>query len=139
MSMLAARGVIFLTLTVLLVQSRGYLAASAGGPRSETLLMTTTRFSGEVKVPHHGTTISFQVELKEWQLDSNEQSLKLPIKGFYIAHALVGAVHTQIAGKSETHLAGDFWTVESGTPMLVSIKTPQQAAILETLGVTPAR
>jgi hypothetical protein len=57
----------------------------------------------------------------------------------YLAHLASGDVVTEIAGKSETRHAGDFWTVDKGARMLVRIAAPQESAIIQTLVVSPSR
>jgi hypothetical protein len=100
---------------------------------------SSTRFADTLglKTPK-GATAPLHVEFKEWNVTRNARGTELPQQGFYIAHLESGEVVTEIAGKAETHHPGDFWTVDKGERMLVRIKAPREAVIIQTLAVGPS-
>jgi len=121
-----------------------FLAALAVPPRRSAAqnseVESSTRFADtlQLKTPK-GASVSLRVEFKDWNVTRNAQGTELPQQGFYIAHLASGEVVTEIGGKSETRHAGDFWTMERGQRMLVRIKAPQEAAVIQTLVVGPSR
>jgi hypothetical protein len=98
-----------------------------------------TRFSGAMSVPMAGAAAPMMVEIKDWLLVGNEKAFQIPAQGFYVVQLRSSTVVTDIAGKSEKHQAGDFWTVAAGEPMTVTLAPHAEAAQLQTIAVTPTR
>ena len=106
--------------------------------RNENEAEVATRFAETLRLTTpKGTALPLRVEFKEWYLTRNARGTELPDQGFYIAHLSSGEVVTQVGDKSEARKPGDFWTVDKGTRMLVLIKAPREAAILQTLVLEP--
>jgi hypothetical protein len=105
-----------------------------------TQIEASTRFSDTLRLTTpKGAGVPLHVEFKEWNVTRSAGGTELPVQGFYIAHLASGEVVTEIGGKSETRHPGDYWTVDKGARMLVRIKAPREAAILQTLAVSPSR
>jgi hypothetical protein len=105
-----------------------------------TAVETSTRFADTLRLTTaKGAGVPLHVEFKEWNVSRSAGGTELPQQGFYIAHLASGEVVTEIGGKSETRHPGDFWIVDKGARMLVRIKAPREAAILQTLAVSPSR
>jgi hypothetical protein len=104
------------------------------GPAAEVL-----RYSEVVNVPPPaGTTPTrLRFEIKDWYFVRAEQGVKLPAAGFYIAQLKSGQIDTEIAGKREHRVAGDYWTVPVGTSMTVEFPPHGQAAQIHTVAITP--
>src|SRR5579864_3994800 len=99
------------------------------------LLTAAVAFSAEQKsgvpaatVPHYSEVLAtpkgvsparVKVEIKDWYFVRNEQGVKLPGSGFYIAQLKSGQIDTEVAGNKEHRHAGDFWTVAAGQTMTV--------------------
>jgi hypothetical protein len=99
----------------------------------------STRFADTLRLTTpKGASLPLRVEFKEWNVTRNARGTELPQEGFYIAHLASGEVVTEIGGKSETRHPGDFWTVDKGARMLVLIKAPREAAIIQTVVVSPS-
>jgi hypothetical protein len=104
-----------------------------------TEVEASTRFADTLRLTTpKGAAVPLHVEFKEWNVTRSAGGTELPQQGFYIAHLASAEVVTEIGGKSETRHSGDFWTVDKGARMLVRIKAPREAAILQTLVVSPS-
>jgi hypothetical protein len=77
-----------------------------------------------------GATVPVNVDIRIWTI-SEHQPVRLPVSGFYVANLISGTLVTVMNETTETHPAGDFWTVPNGVPMFVAVKG--QAAILQTI------
>ncbi len=133
--------IIVLTLPAAALQ-RHLAAAQNASPvnrGNENAVAETTRFAETLRLTApKGATVPLRVEFKEWYLTRNASGTELPEQGFYIACLASGEVITVISGKSEPRHPGDFWTVDKGARMLVRIKPPREAAILQTPSVSPS-
>jgi quercetin dioxygenase-like cupin family protein len=78
-----------------------------------------------------------RIEIKEWHFVRKQQASQIPAQGFYIAQLRSGRIVTQIGGKSETRQAGDFWTIDAGESMSVTLPQHSQSAQLQTVAITP--
>jgi len=108
-------------------------AASAEGPE------VATPFS-EVLRPKNakGMVVALNAEMKEWRLRRSSQAFAMPDLGFYLAHLVAGEITVEIDGKSTAHYPGDFWVVEKGQRMGISMERPRESAILQTLALNSA-
>lgn len=112
---------------------------SKTGGRNENEAEVATRFAETLRLTTpKGAAVPLRVEFKEWYLTRNPNGTELPEQGFYIAHLRSGEVVTKAGDKTEARKPGDFWTVDKGTRMLVLIKAPREAAILQTVALSPA-
>jgi hypothetical protein len=97
-----------------------------------------TRFSDVVRTKSaKGATVALKVEIKEWNVTRSAQAVEIPDLGFCIVHLTSGRITTEIAGKTTARNTGDFWTVEKGQHMAVSLQAPQEQARLQTIAVSP--
>jgi hypothetical protein len=105
-------------------------SSSAEGPE------VATRFS-EILRPKNakGMVVPLNVEMKEWRLRRSGQAFAMPDQGFYLAHLVAGEITVEIGGKSIAHHPGDFWVVEKGQRMGISMERPRESAILQTLAL----
>jgi len=110
----------------------GTAAVSAEAPE------VATRFS-EVLRPKNakGTVVALKVEMKQWRLSRSDQAFAMPDQGFYLAHLISGEITTEIDGKSVAHHPGDFWVVEKGQRMAISMQLPHESAVLQTVALNP--
>lgn len=98
----------------------------------------TTNFSDTVRASSpKGATVPLKVEIKEWSLTRTAQPTQVPDLGFCIVHLISGRITTEIAGKSTARNRGDFWTVDKGLHMTISLQRPQEQARLQTIAVSP--
>lgn len=97
-------------------------------------------------VPHYSEVLTapkgvspahVKVEIKDFYFVRNEQGVKVPATGFYIAQLKSGQIDTEIGGKKENRNAGDFWTVAAGQTMTVQFPAHSQAAQIRTIAVGP--
>ncbi len=97
------------------------------------------RYAGVAEVPIRAGTAParLRVEMRDWHFVRTEQGVKLPIVGFYIAQLTSGEIDTEIDGKREHRVAGDFWTVPVGGSMTLSFPPHSQAAQIRTMAVAP--
>jgi len=97
-----------------------------------------TRFSEVVRARNaKGAAVPLKVEIKEWNVTRSARAAEISDQGFYIVHLSSGRITTEIAGKTTARSAGDFWTVEKGQRMTISLKRPQEQARLQTIAVNP--
>jgi quercetin dioxygenase-like cupin family protein len=97
-----------------------------------------TRFSEVLRARNaKGSAVPLKVEIKEWNVTRADRAAEISDQGFYIVHLLSGEVTTEIAGKTTARNAGDFWTVEKGQHMAISLQRPQEQARLQTIAVSP--
>ena len=98
----------------------------------------STRFSEVVRARNaKGAAVPLKVEIKEWSLTRSARAVEISDQGFYIVHLISGRITTEIAGKATARNTGDFWTVEKGQHMTISMKRPQEQARLQTTAVSP--
>ncbi len=98
----------------------------------------TMRFSEVVQATNaKGSAVPLKVEIKEWNVTRSDRAAEISDQGFYIVHLLSGQVTTEIAGKTAARNTGDFWSVEKGQHMTISMKRPQEQARLQTIAVSP--
>jgi quercetin dioxygenase-like cupin family protein len=97
-----------------------------------------TRFSEVLRARNaKGSAVPLKVEIKEWNVTRADRAAEISDQGFYIVHLLSGEVTTEIAGKTTARNTGDFWTVEKGQHMAISLQRPQEQARLQTIAVSP--
>jgi hypothetical protein len=97
-----------------------------------------TRFSEVLRARNaKGSAVPLKVEIKEWNVTRADRAAEISDQGFYIVHLLSGQVTTEIAGKTTARNTGDFWTVEKGQHMAISLQRPQEQARLQTIAVSP--
>ena len=97
-----------------------------------------TRFSEVVRARNaKGATVPLKVEIKEWNVTRSARAAEIPDLGFCIVHLTSGRITTEIAGKTMARNTGDFWTVEKGQHMAISLQPPQEQARLRTIAVSP--
>lgn len=97
-----------------------------------------TRFSDLLRLKNaSGAVVPLKVEVKEWTVSRSARPFEMPDQGFYIVQLISGNITTDIAGKSTARHTGDFWIVEKGQRMAVSLKRPQESVRLQTIAVSP--
>jgi hypothetical protein len=97
-----------------------------------------TRFSEVVRARNaKGAAVPLKVEIKEWNVTRSARASEVSDQGFYIVHLISGRITTEIAGKTTARNTGDFWTVEKGQRMAISLQRPQEQARLRTIAVSP--
>ena len=110
----------------------------AGTEHERGIAEVTARYADTVRLARpRGAVTSLRVELKAWHLAGQGQPAELPDQGFYVAQLVWGNVSTQIGDTSTVRKAGDFWTVEKGVRMVVTIKKPGEEALIQTFSVNP--
>jgi hypothetical protein len=120
----------FKLIYALLAFTSGVAASAAvAQPASETS-RTVTLFSNKVEMPPGGSVAAMEVEVKDWLVPKAPSGLQIPAQGFYVAQLLSGVVTTDIKGKSETRKPGDFWTVDAGSSMSVTLAPRKESAQL---------
>ena len=99
-------------------------------------IASTDLFDGEVDITVTGGTPKVaKVAVQTWGLDNRGGALhSLPIRGFYVAHLVSGAVSVINDGQQAKHLPGDYWTVKPGAAM--QIKVLGDTAVVETTEIS---
>jgi hypothetical protein len=120
----------FVLLIAVLVPGLVPLAAATG----QTLLPTAV-FDASTTTPTTGGMASVHLTVQSWGIagerDGKGPDLEIPLKGFYVAHALSGALSATIDGQTTNHLPGDYWTVKLGATM--TVKALGEYAMFETI------
>jgi hypothetical protein len=107
---------------------------SSGGETPEV----ATRFSDMVRARNaKGAAVPLKVEVKNWAVSRSARPFEMADQGFYIVHLTFGRITTEIAGKTTARNPGDFWVVEKGQRMAISMKRPHESAGLQTIAVNP--
>lgn len=115
-------------------QQKPQAEASSGGEAPEV----ATRFSDIMRLKNaKGVAAPLKVEIKEWTVTRSARPFEMPDQGFYIVQLTSGNITTDIAGKTTDRHEGDFWVVEKGQRMAISLKRPQEQARLQTIAVSP--
>jgi hypothetical protein len=115
-------------------QQKPQAEASSSGETPEV----ATRFSDILRLKNaKGGAVPLKVEVKEWTVTRSARPFEMPDQGFYIAHLTSGNITTDIAGKTTDRHEGDFWVVEKGQRMAISMKRPQESVGLQTIAVSP--
>lgn len=99
-------------------------------------LQPVTMFKGVVPAaPTTGPAQSGQVSVQSWELGGPKGTAhEIPLRGFYVAHLLSGAIATTIDGQTTNQPPGAYWTVKAGATM--QIKVLSEFAVIETIVVT---
>lgn len=86
----------------------------------------------------NGTVQPVHVSVHSWGISGNrgknDAAHEIPLRGFYIAHLLSGAISSTIDGQTTGHMPGDYWAVNPGASM--QVKVLGEYAVLETIVVT---
>jgi hypothetical protein len=107
--------------------------ASSSGEASEV----ATRFSGILRLKNaKGAAVPLKVEVKQWTVTGSTRPFEMPDLGFCIVHLISGLITTDIAGKTTARHTGDFWVLEKGQRMAISMKRPQESVGLQTIAVS---
>ena len=107
---------------------------SGGGETPEVAM----RFSEMVRSKNaKGAVVSLKVEVKSWTVSRSARAFEMPDQGFYIVHLVSGRITTEVAGKATPRNPGDFWVVEKGQRMAISMQRPHESAGLQTIAVNP--
>lgn len=102
------------------------------------IVEVNTRFGDTLLITHaKGPSSRLRVELREWHLAGQNEPITFSAQGFYVAQVLWGDVTVQTGAVSQTREPGDFWTVEKGATMVISIKKPGEEALIQTFSVNP--
>jgi quercetin dioxygenase-like cupin family protein len=104
------------------------IAASLGGARAETLSPTAVFDGSATTLTKNGTVQPVHISVQSWGIAGQEQ--EIPLREFYVAHLLSGAISATIDGQTTEHLPGDYWAVKAGAAMRV--KVLGEVAVLET-------
>ena len=116
-------------------QQKPQSKVESGGREAPEVAM---RFSEVVRAKNaKGTVVPLKVEVRNWTVSLSARAFEMPDQGFYIVHLVSGRVTTEIAGKTAARNPGDFWVVEKGQRMAISIKRPHESAGLQTIAVSP--
>lgn len=111
---------------------------SNGAEHDRGITEVTTRFTGTMSLPRtKGPATPLRVELKEWHLAGQDVPIEMHDQGFYIAYLAWGNVSTEIGGTTTVRKPGDFWTVDKGARMVVTIKKPGEEALIQAFLVNP--
>ena len=109
------------------------LAGATGQTLSPTNVFdasTTTPITG-------GATAGAHLTVQSWGIAGERggkgPDLEIPLKGFYVAHALSCALSATIDGQTTNHLPGDYWTVKLGATM--TVKALGEYAMFETIAL----
>lgn len=127
---------------VLLVSPRQLTVVEAqeksGGGQERGVAEVTTQLS-QTMAPSRakGPATPLRVELKQWHLAGQDVPIEIREPGFYVAHLIWGDVSTEIGGVNTVRNPGDFWTVEKGAKMVITIKAPGEEALIQTFSVNP--
>ena len=129
------RYMIFAILPVLLLAS----VRLAPAQTSRVPVATAIRYSGVANVARPGArAMPMRVEVKDWNFVQSATPFQVPAQGFYVAQLRSGRIVTQISGKSEKRVSGDFWTV-SGVPMTITMAPHGESAQLRTITINPGK
>jgi hypothetical protein len=79
----------------------------------------------------NGTVHPVHVDIQSWRISGEKE---IPLRGFYIAHLLGGAISTTIAGQTTIQPPGAYWPVKEDANM--QVKVLGDLAVLETIVVT---
>jgi len=110
----------------------------AGGVQEKGIAEVTTQFSQTLSPPRtKGPATPLRVELKQWHLAGQGMPIEIRERGFYVAHLIWGNVSTEVGGTTTRRTPGDFWTVEKGSRLVITIKKPGEEALLQTFSVNP--
>jgi hypothetical protein len=114
--------------------------AVAADQAASAAKVVVSRFSEVVNVAKAGGAAKpMRVEIKDLSLVHAPDGVKIPAAGFYIVQLRSGEIDTEVGGKKEHHVAGDFWTVAAGEAMTVSFPPRSESAQLHTIAITPGR
>ena len=99
----------------------------------------TTQFS-EVLAPARtkGPATPMRVELKRWHLAGQGVPIEIHEPGFYVAQVVWGNVTTEVAGTTTHRAPGEFWSVEKGSKIVITIQKPGEDALIQTFSVNPS-
>lgn len=115
-------------------QEKPQAEASTGGEGPEV----ATRFSDIVRPKNpKGAAVPLKVDIKQWTVSRSGRAFDMPDQGFYIVHLISGQITTEIAGKPTLRRPGDFWVVEKGQHMAISMQRPRESAALQTIALSP--
>jgi hypothetical protein len=73
---------------------------------------TSARKGGAGAGPRH---------LQSWGISSQKAPQEIPLRGFYVAHLWGGEIATTIDGQMTKRVSGDYWTLNSGSAMQVTV------------------
>jgi hypothetical protein len=134
---IAANRAIAATIIILVTRAASYpnLAIAQQDQPASSGVNVVTRFAGVLSVPRRGTSTLLHVQVQDWYVAGKGRTIKLPSERFYLAILQSGRVISQIGGKSEVRIAGDFWPVDAGVVMTIQIMG--QGALLEILAASP--
>jgi hypothetical protein len=111
-----------------------------GGEQERGIAEVTTQFSDAVSLTRaRGPVTPVRVALKRWHLAGQGVPIEIREPGFYVAHLISGNVSTEIGGTTTHRAPGDFWNVEQGSRMVITINKPGEEALMQTFSVTPGR
>lgn len=115
-------------------QQKPEAEASSSGEAPEV----ATRFSDILRLKNvKGAAVPLKVEVKRWTVTRSARAVEMPGQGFYIVQLIWGNITTDIAGKTAARHTGDFWVVEKGQRMAISMQRPQESVGLQTIAVSP--
>lgn len=136
----ASGGLVLVAVAVALCWDLAFTQQQGATDKGHDEIQVATRFAGLLRpTTATGVPVPLHVEFKEWRVTRRPRGIEFPVQGFYIAHLFSGVITTEIAGKSVLRSPGDFWTVSDGVRMVVTMQEHHEAAIIQTLVVSPAR
>jgi hypothetical protein len=93
-------------------------------------------FEGITTTPaKNGAVQPVHISVQSWEMGGPKSvTHEIPLRGFYVAHLLSGAISATIGGQTAEHLPGDYWTVKSGAAM--QVKVLGEYAVMETTVVS---
>jgi hypothetical protein len=101
-----------------------------GGAFAQALPSTPLFEGSTTTLAKNGTTQAVHVSIQSWAMNGGAPD-KIPLRGFYVAHLLSGAISTTIGGKTTMRLPGSYWTVGAAT--IMQVKVVGETALLETI------
>jgi hypothetical protein len=111
--------------TLVLLVAIPLVGATAAELTQQTLFDSTTATAADAGQGGHFNVVS-------WQLGGPKNATHdIPLRGFYVAHLLTGAVATTIDGVTTTQPPDAYWTIKAGATM--QVKVLSEFAVLETI------
>jgi quercetin dioxygenase-like cupin family protein len=111
------------------------IAIPLAGTIAQTLSPSPVFEADTTTTAKNGAAQSVHVNVQSWGIagQKNGAMHEIPLRGFYVAHLLSGAISTTIDGQTTEQAPGDYWTVKAGETMQVMVLG--EFAVLETIAV----
>jgi hypothetical protein len=92
-------------------------------------------FEAKTMMPaRNGATQPVHISVQSWEIRGPKGvTHEIPLRSFYVAHLLGGAISTTIDGQTTKRTPGDYWTAKPSATM--QVKVLGEVAVLETIVV----